>query len=81
MAGLYYGYLISSKVEEFSFDPEGFNINEIGFIGGANYFLNAHVGLGVRYERSFTRLWSSESNPEFKKLVPYNLSFQLIYLF
>jgi hypothetical protein len=81
VAGLYYGYLINAEVQEFSFDPDDFNTNEIGFIVGANYFLNSHVGLAARYERSFTRLWSSETNPDFKKLVPYNLSFQFIYLF
>ena len=80
-AGLYYSNLISADVEGFAFSADDFNSTEIGFILGANYFINPHIGVIGRYGRSITMLYSNENIPDFSALIPLNLTFAIIYMF
>lgn len=68
--------------------------NDLSFLLGATYFLNEHFGLTFRYNRSIFLLFESGDSATFEEngvemtesfntpsLLPFNLSFQALYLF
>lgn len=87
-AGLAYGYLISSKV-----DDEGsaistvipkFNKNDVSFVCGVTFFTGPHFGLSFRYTKSLGLLYDAVKNdgkPFATSWHPHNLCFQGQYIF
>jgi hypothetical protein len=81
-AGLSYGYLFGAEksVGGFQFEAEDFLQHDISIIIGAHYFFTRHLGMGLRYTRSLTRLYENPDSGE-RDLLGYFLSFRGIYQF
>ncbi len=88
--GLYYGRLLGYK-SEYDQDPfldsrlDAANKNDIGYMAGASFFLNRHIGFTVRYCRSINYLFNPEKHTgplaSQKPLASYFLNFQTVYMF
>ena len=96
--GLSYGRLVNAELKNDLSDNSRFvstwKENDLSFLLGATYFVNEHLGLTVRYNRSIFLLFKSGSSATFEEngvemmqsfntnsLIPYNLSFHAQYMF
>lgn len=86
-AGLSYGRLIGSKVDD-DFNwlnnvaPDYLAKNDLSLLLGFNFFANRHLGFTARWMRSLVLLYDSRKGPQGgKSWNAHSLSFQTMYLF
>lgn len=86
-AGLSYGRLFSSKVDD-DFNwlnnvaPDYLEKNDLSIILGVNFFANRHLGFTARWNRSLVLLYDSRTAPQGgKSWNQHYLYFQTVYLF
>ncbi|MEM6317710.1 MAG: porin family protein [Bacteroidota bacterium] len=83
-AGLSYGRLFNSE-----FTNSGLAItqpflreNDVSWLAGITFHINAHTGFYARYTRSFNLLYkNSDANPNANSLLSYFLTFGGVYVF
>ncbi len=85
-SGLSYGRLIKAELDngvDNSLFTDLWRKNDLSILVGATYYINKHFGLTFRYNRSLILLYkNSEDSPiNANSLIPFNLSFQGLYMF
>jgi len=60
--GLSYGKLFSSSITnlKYQFIERDLNQNDVSFILGITYYINKHLGVTGRYNRSLTKVWKAK---------------------
>ncbi len=83
--GLAYGYLINSEITnlKYKFIENDLRTSDLSFLLGATYFINKHLGITGRYQRSITKLWKTDvvSSEHSNYMLGYQLSLAAMYMF
>lgn len=83
--GASYGYLFSTTFtnQKYGFVQNELKKHDFSFILGTHYYINSHLGLTGRYERSINKLWKKTiPDDRFSNfMLPYQFNLCLFYMF
>lgn len=86
-AGLSFGRLISTKIEEGSFVPvnftsDDFNKTDFSYLVGATFYTGKHLAFTFRWSRSFGKLYKNDAtNTAIPSLENHLISIRTLYMF
>jgi len=83
--GLSYGKLFSSSITnlKYQFIERDLNQNDVSFILGITYYINKHLGVTGRYNRSLTKVWKAKvvDDAYSRYMLQYQFNLCGIYMF